>query len=281
MLVGSLPPAEAPDEMLDDIKASLESRAVLGQPIYGSEYSDQRKGARHLLGRKVLAVAAMIGLVAVLATVIYTIVAPERVTERPAIVRHQPPTTDVEPVGPGLDIVATVFSSRLELKTDAVGAVNAFITRVIEDNSHCISRINQGDESVYSISCSRNGLNLLLAELDSIWDKFDSATLFVDTDRIGEQIVVEAVGVEQIAEIARHDSLKRRIKVAKDFANLNNMAKLLPGRQLLTVINDRSPDLMPIPKPLLTSPEKTIQELPTQPEDRKQIHLTIVVVSSK
>ncbi len=74
VLVGSLPCVEAPAGMAEQIKASLETSALLGrQP----ESFDAREGARHLLVRRVLAAAAMIGLVAVLAAVVYTIVAPE------------------------------------------------------------------------------------------------------------------------------------------------------------------------------------------------------------
>lgn len=58
-------------------------------------------------------------------------------------------------------------------------------------------------------------LNLLLADLENVWDKFDSATLFVDTDRAGGEVVVETVTAGQVAEIANQDGLESRIEVAK------------------------------------------------------------------
>ena len=75
MLVGSLPCAEAPPQILQGVKASLaeESTAQAQEELAGN----QRAGRIHLLGRRILSAAAMIALVGVLAGVIYTIVAPE------------------------------------------------------------------------------------------------------------------------------------------------------------------------------------------------------------
>jgi hypothetical protein len=176
MLVSSLPRAEAPAEMLEQMKASLESRAFLGrQP----ERFYERKGARHLLVRKVLTAAAMIGLVAVFAAVVYTIVIPESPSR------------------------AMAFNGRLELKTTNLLVVDAAINRAIEENglSDYISPRREGDKSVYAISCSREALGLLLADLENVWGRFDSATLFVDTKAPGGQVVVEDVTAEQIGNL--------------------------------------------------------------------------------
>ena len=72
MLVNSLPIAEAPADILENVKASLETQTPLDtQP----EYSDQGRGARQLMMRKVLSAAAIVALVTVLGGVIYNIVA--------------------------------------------------------------------------------------------------------------------------------------------------------------------------------------------------------------
>ena len=184
MLVGSLPPGEAPAEMADEIKASLERRTLLGQqaerfdeprPFKGL---DERAGARHLLVRKVLAAAAMIGLVAILSAVVYTIVAPESV----------PP--------------AAGFRGRLELKTTDLVAVDAVIKMAIEDNGLKYSTLgSQRDKSVYALSCSREGLSSLLADLNDIWERFDSATLFVEAKPPGRRVVVDGVSAKQIVNL--------------------------------------------------------------------------------
>ena len=253
VLVSSLPCVEAPAEMAGQIKASLETSALLGrQP----EPFDAREGARHLLVRRVLAAAAMIGLVAVLAAVVYTIVAPESVTDRPiAIEGWQQPRREVgvEKPAPGIAATAeksiaqispavTGFNGRLELKTSDLVAVNAFINRAIEDNDLLgkVSPEAEGDKSVYTLSCSRSALSLLLADLENVWARFDSATLFVETDRPGGQVVVDNVSAEQIV------------------------------------------DLITPPKPRLTgdekTSEKTIKKPESQAEDEEKVSLTIVVV---
>ena len=302
-LVSSLPYAEAPDEMLGDIKAALEERNLLVQPVRRGQRLDEREGARHLLVRRLTAAAAMIGLVVVLAAVIYSIVAPEGATEKPMTVddllrtsgkyvaKKPEPTitaTAEKPIG-RTSLAGTEFSGTLELKTSSHSEVIAFINRAIEHNIPSDERAAAGPGELresHALSCSRQSLRLLLADLSNIWDRFDSAALFVETDRPEGQIVVDAVAAEQIIEIVNQDDFETRIKAAKYFATLNNMTELLPGKEVLTAIDDSSPGLITIPKPVLTSgvshpqaeSEETIKKPPTRTEDSQKVHLTIVVV---
>jgi len=300
MLLSSLPVAEAPPQVLENVKASLARKPLLvEQPLA----FDERAGTRHLLGRKVFAAAAMLGLVGILTAVVYTIVAPETVTQRPVAVerRELPPTVDV--VEPGPTIVAAPFSGRLELRTSYLPAVVAFINRAIEDNVPSDEWIASDQSNVnsahrmgwvkepHALICSSESFNLLLAELGNIWDKLDSAHFFVDTEVFGEQVVVDAVTAEQISGIVNQDDSKRRMEVAKDFAVLNNMAELLPGREILAAIDDTTLGLITPPKPVLTWNQKTEKKSPASPatlgsdqnpplagKENKNIHLTITVV---
>lgn len=288
MLVNSLPRAQAPAEMANEIKASLERRTLLGQePVR----FDERQGVRHLLGRKVVAAAAMIALMALLAGVVYTIVGPEKGLDRPVAVGdagHQPPR-QVEGLRPGPSVAtaaATGFNGRLELKTSNLIAVDQVINRAIEDNGlvGCISSRSEGNKSIYAFNCSREALNLLLADLESVWAEFGSATLFVDTGQVAGEVVVNAVTTEQINEIVNQGTSERRIKAAKYFAVLNDMAENLPGKEIFLAAKDGKDDLPVIsrpPKPILTSDEKTIKKPAGRAEDEQKVHLTIVVVSSK
>jgi len=294
MLVGSLPCAEAPAGMAEEIKASLERGTLFGlQP----RHIDERAGARHLLARKVLTAAAMISLVAILGVVIYTIVGPERAPDKPVAVEGwEAPSRKFELDQPVPRVVATAekptvgaglatmgFNGRVELKTNILVAVDAFIKRAIEDSGllEYSPLSSQVDKSVYALSGSRETLSLLLVDLENIWERFDSATLFVETDQLDGEVVVEAVTTEQIAEIVNQDNLKNRIKVAKDFAILNNTAKLLRGREILAAINDEGEDLITIPKPVLTSSKKAIKRPASRVEDVEKVHLTIVIVGSE
>ncbi len=273
MLLSSLPVTEAPPQILENVKASLARKPQLDEQ---SSAFAERAGTRHLLGRKLFAAAAMLGLVGILTAVVYTIVAPETVTQGPVAV------------------VAAPFSGRLELRTSYLPAVVAFINRAIEDNvpsDEWIAsdqsnvkepprqrRVLFGTQRCWALICSSESFNLLLAELGNIWDKLDSAHFFVDTQVFGEQVVVDAVTVEQISGIVNQDDSKRRIEVAKDFAVLNNMAENLPGREILTAIDDTTVGLITPPKPVLTWNQKTAKKSPARTKENKNIHLTITVV---
>jgi uncharacterized membrane protein len=263
ILLSSLPVTEAPPQILENVKASLARKLLLDEQ---SSAFAERAGTRHLLGRKVFAAAAMLGLVGILTAVIYTIVAPETVTQGPVAV------------------VAAPFSGRLELRTSYLPAVVAFINRAIEDNVPSDEWIAPDQSNVkepHALICSSESFNLLLAELGNIWDKLDSATLFVDTEVFGQRVVVDAVTAEQIAGIVNQDDSKRRIEVAKDFAVLNNIAEYLPGREILTAIDDTTVGLITPPKPVLTSNQKTIKKSATGAEADKNVRLTITVTASE
>jgi len=272
MLVSSLPGAKAPADIVAQVKSSLEAKRILAQqPVFS-----KREGTRQLLVRRVLAAAAMIALAAILSGVIYTIVAPgnipDRLAEKVVVVKPTPGST----TGAG-------FSGRLKLKTGALVAVDGFINRVVDENglSDFVSVERQPGQSLYSLSCSRQGLNLLLADLQSIWQKCGSATLVVDTEQFGEPVMIDAITAEQIAEIINQDSPQRTIEVAKDFAVLNNMAELMPGKQILTAIDDKKANLITPPKPVFTEYPKKTKKAASQPDDKPEVSLTIVVIGSE
>lgn len=285
MLVSSLPRADAPVEIPARVKASLKARALLVRAPQPSAF-DERKGARYLLARKILAAAAMLGLVAILTVLVYTIVVPQSAVETDTVAKGQPePVKTVGVERPGSTLVAAVFYGRLELETDDFVRVDAFINRAIEDNAFLDYTgprpVNQRNKNIYALSCSREALSLLLADLASIWQKFDSATLSIETDRFGEQVVVNSVNIEQIAEIIKQDSLGKRIEVAKNFAVLNDMDELIPGKELFAAINNTGLDLITPPKPRLTWDRETIKSQPRPVEEGQKVHLTIVIVGSR
>lgn len=281
MFLSSLPVAEAPPQILENVKASLARRTLLGEE---PSAFDEHIGARHLLGRKVFAAAAMFGLVAILAAVVYSIVAPT-VPQNPIAAEppNMPPRIDLTEPAPAT-VVAAPFSGRLELQTKTMPAVIGFINRAIEENIPSDEWIESDRNDVrepHALICSSESFNVLLARLDDIWDKLDAATLFVDTEVFGQRIVVDAVTIEQIAGIINQDDSTKRIEVARDFAVLNNIAEHLPGREILTAIDNTKVDLIIPPKPLLTWDEKTTKELPSRTTAAKNIHLTITVTESE
>ena len=254
MLISSMPQAEAPAGMLDDIRASLARRTLLGEQERVTRSAVERvgemAGARELFIRKVLTAAAMIALVAALGAVIYTIVAPEPAPERPIVADSG--RTVPEP--PRTVLAAAPFNGRLELKAAAYIEMDASINRAIEENAlvDCLSRQRDDNRTTYVLSCGRKGLNQLLAQLDKNWQKLDSAALFVQTDVFGDPVAVDAVTPEQVTQIASRNTLEESIRLAKDFALLNDVAEQMRSKALFA--DDKGPDLMAVPKPRLTGP---------------------------
>jgi hypothetical protein len=227
----------------------------------------------------------MIGLVAVLAAVIYSIVAPQVVTNKPVAVEQRRPAVlqprEVVTAEKPAALAEAKFAGRLELKTSSPSEVAAFINKAIEYNIPSDERTAAVPGKLresHVLICSRQNLKLLLDDLDTIWNKIDSATLFVQTDRPEGQIVIDAVAPEQIIEIAKQDDFETQIKTAKYFAAMNNMAELSPGKEVMVAIDDSTPRLLTIPKPVLTSSEKPVTKPSAQTEDSRKVHLTITVV---
>jgi len=263
ILVGSMPVAEAPASVLEGVKASLADISLPSekQPTYR-----EQAGKKYVLVRKVLAAAAMIGLAAVLSAVIHKYVPLQPAPEKPA----------------ARMVAASGFSGRLELKTSALNAVDAFIKSAIDDNglSVTINPERRQGRRVYSFSCSREGLNSLLADLDNIWSKLDSATLFVNTEVFGVQTVVDAVTTKQIAEIAGQDNSEQRIGLAKDFAVLNNMAEHMPDKDIRVAIEAGKSDLteqLRVLKPVLTESQKSVKKPADQVQEKQKVRLTIIL----
>jgi uncharacterized membrane protein len=274
MLISSLPRDKAPRDMVERVKALLAIDAKLAEQ---RRYREKRIGMRQLLARRVLAAAAMIALVAVLGAVVYTILAPENIPEQP--------TATVAVVEPGPTAASLAkLSGRLELRTGALTAVDAFINGAIEGNglSDCVTIERQPNQGMYSINCSRQELKLLLADLQSIWQQFNSARLYVDTEQFNTPIVIDAVTVEQATKVIGQDNPQKSIEVAKDFAVLNSMAELMPGKQISTAVDDKGVDLIPIPKPVLTGDRKKTERTSIAPPRHKpEVSLTIVVTGNE
>ena len=301
ILVSSLPYVETPSDMLDNIKASLEKRSLLDNI---SSHWGQRKGQKHLLARRLVSAAAMVVLVAVLGVVVYNIVGPGQVPQKAVVSEglrrpaHRPEVTPPQaltaankkttysPAAADMSTVAETkaeFNLRLELRTANPAAVNAFISRAVEDKgiSECeVAKSNAGG-TIHIVSCNRDTLKSLAADLESIWEKFDSAALSVQTDHL-DKVAIGSINARQIAEVVNQDTFQKSFAVAKNFAALNNITGSMPGREVLTAVaNDKKPDLTAVPKPVLTSSEKIVKKSTAQPQTGQQVNLTIVVTADK
>jgi anti-sigma factor RsiW len=260
MLVACLPHAQAPALGSVPAFAGTEDRRQR------TEDSNPSSVLRRPV-RRVLPVAAMIAIMAVVTAVIYSIFAPQDTADRST---------------PGT-AAAAGFSGKLELTTSDLTAVDAFINRAIRDNelSDCVRTASLADRRVYSFSGGRDAVNLLLADLATIWERFGSATLMVETPKFSEQVVLGSVTAEQVAQIVKQEHQEKAIRMAKDFAVLNKMAELLPGKEMLAAAGEKKPSLITIPKPVLTGDGKTAKKPAPPGADTKEVELTIVVAAGK
>lgn len=288
MLVSSLPFEQAPAEMAEDVKLALERRTLLGTE---PEDYNERKGARHLLFRKITAAAAMIGLIAALGVVIYNIVAPVKPSGKPValedsivpavkIAQPEPKpafVTVAKKTFPAKVAAGTEFNGKLELIAADVETIATMVNKIVAEHG-LLDTAYPADRMVSSLSCSREEFNLVLADLRFVWSKLDFARFVIKSDKAGSDIVVEDAGVEQIAEIINQTDVERRNKAAKYFAilnNINNMAAIMPRGDMLSNIDTDIPSSLAIPKPVLTSGEQVESG---KPVDDGQFNLTIVVI---
>jgi len=292
-LLGALPTDEAPAELLDEVKAKLERRTLLGAEPAGF---DRIRGTRHLLMRKTMSLAAMIVLVAMLGLVIYNILSPQpaAVTQQPVAIEDlarpglriaESPAAKVAPVEKVVvePTIVAGFAATLELNTANYTVVDAFVKRAIIDNGllrYSVSPHRAGDGS-YALSCPPEGAAALLTDLRQVWPKLDSVTLMVEDAVADAPVVVKDVTAGQLSQIINQPSPQENVRAAKEFAALNNMAVMMPGKEMFAAIGDKEPQLLTAPRPVLTSNEKSDKKPFEKRDDLGNVNLTIVITGAR
>lgn len=266
-LLASMPCAEAPPHVLQGVQASIATAARL----YSQTSYNQRAGRIHLLARRALSAAAILGLAALLGAVIYTILAPEPPTDSPPLF-----VKNDKPAAPKFS-PTLAFRGKLELKTNYPAEVGAVIGATIEENglSDFGGGIRESNKRIHYVRCDRADLNTVLASLETVWAKLDSAKMVLDTQVFGDEVAVESVTTKQIADIIDRDSNEERVKLAKDFHLLNTMEANMPGNKILTAIEGEPPDVI-LPRPIMTGGQNAQKKPPKADADRT-IRLTIIL----
>ena len=284
-LLCSLPPAEAPGDMLEHIRHSLERRTLLQEQPVARKRS---AGVWHLVFRRFVAAAAMIALLGGLGVVVYQIVAPVSNTGTlPIAGRVEPLPAGPEPVLlMPLRVADEGFSGRLEFRTASLTQADAFVTRAIE-NSGLADRAQlepEADQRVYRLVGDRESVHRLVASLNGVWSDFDAATLEIaGPEGSTEPIVVEAVTAEQMARIVARRNTAATIETAHAYAVMNDMMQNMPGGELLSYIQeDPGSIIVAAPRPKLTGPNDPATGTATPPsQDMAEVSLTIVLLRTK
>ncbi len=280
-LVGSLPPAEAPAELTELIMAGVRKAGTVPARRTGG---DGRIGVVHLYARRMAAAAAMIAMAGILAAVVYQIISPVH-PEGPIAQDNQPrlaaPTAAVQPeAGAAARAGTDVFEGRLILTTRDVVAAEAFVKKAIETSGIVRQDVMKDAKTggTYFVSCSRERLSSLLGDLETIWSRFDSATLVVAGQGGGEAVVIEGVNVSQIERIAQADAVDVRYRLAKEFATVNAVEEMMPARGFLVATESGESGLLSIPRPVLTGGEETSKQ---PAEQGGPVQLTIIVAGTQ
>jgi len=288
-LIGALPRAEAPDDMLEQIKFALERKTLLDeQPVSAATSA----GVRHLMFRRLVAAAAMIALMAVLGAVVYQIVAPVpgAGVQPPVAGGARPPEVGGErPAVPATVVADAGFAGRLEIRAEAFAQVDAVIRSAIEQNglSGLVASETDGDEKVYKLASTREGVNRLIASLGGIWHNFENAALHVERlDVPGAPVVVESITSDQAMKIIAQKSAGASVRTAQDYAVLNGMARSMPGREVLAMVGDDTSyarDLATIDdeRVRLLGPGPAFDETLAPPEGEVNTNLTIVLLHTR
>jgi hypothetical protein len=287
-LLAAVPVAEAPAGLIEDIKAKLERQSLVGSD---SEDFDEHEGARQLLWRRAISVAAIVALAVVLAGVVFTIVGPESVDDRQVVSENwmnneipmpnsvqafrervalqtspaelqradanaASPETGYATAALQGPILPERFSGHLELNTALFARVDAFVKRALVDNGIMLIElpVAETEKGLYNLRCSRTTASVFIADLATIWDKFDSVTLRVKTGEPDRDVVVANITAKQINQIIAAPDVAKSIELARNTAALNAMTIDLPGTALAM---DTEVNLLPIPKPVLTSGDTT------------------------
>ncbi len=284
-LISALPRAEAPGELLEQIKLAVERKTLLAeQPVSGVSTA----GVIHLIARRLLAAAAMIALLGVLGFVVYQIVAPVPNTGVQPVARIDAPLR-VEPAQPGT-VQAVVadsgLSGRLEIRTATVPQADAILKRAVEQNG--LSALVASDDTAgirtYKLVSSRQGVGRLIASLQGIWQSFDGVTLQIEgPGQLMTPVTVSAVTPEQAGSIVASNNTAASIETARNYAIMNAMAGRMPGRDVLAMVGTNAAsvrDLVTIDDKVWitqTQPDTTL----TPPQGEPNVSLTIVLLHTR
>ena len=276
-LVSAMPRAEAPGEMLEQIRVSLERRTLLAESPAPRRVS---AGTWHLMLRKSVAAAAMIALLAVLGVVVYNILAPVPQTE--GLIATLPGDGQAGPVTPDAKVVVADagFAGRLDLRTGAFAQADAFLRAAVERHGMAGSVESDADGStrIYRLAGSRESVRALAAALGEIWEKFDATTLHVESLRqYAEAVTIPAVTPEQAVTVIAQNNTEASLETARNYGVRNRIAREMPGSEILRLVNDGVP-LVGIGIPRMTKPPET-KLAPL--EGDAPASLTIILRSSK
>lgn len=268
-LVQNIPIAEVPVELSQQVRSTLERKALFGEGPAGAR-SDKPMG---LLLQKIRAVAAVLALGAVLTFLVYSIVAP--VDSGP----------ELHGVNGGLGPVKVSqgpMRGRLELACAAISPVDSFLMRSVQYNdlSSCVQQEDLAGQRLYYVSCHREDIKHLLSDLNTVWHQFNEKDFYVHSGKLGEMIRVGNASVSQIASLINEQELRKRIEHAKLESVRNSMRNVTESGSVMASLEDQMAFSVMPPRPMFTSSEPNRALITDSPQSSDRVELTIVLRQS-
>lgn len=286
VLLNLAPASEVPDHILENVKAQIERQVLLGG------YPQQKHaiaGHKTLIIRRFLTVAAILVLIAALAWVIVDIVVPRPESPAPVVLNrvkdgkeilYERPVFDNVPAGKVVVSSNTPkfpFDVRFEFTTAKVGAMDAFISKMILNSKmlDLITSVDRRANSIrYSINCSRVGAARLLAQMTPAWSQCEDVRLSVAGRTVDSSITIDNISITQAMDIFSIEQPQRRSRVIRDLAVLNRLTRPSEYQKSFAFAPDVS-----LLRPVM--PTLTTARLPAVPPAKSQaaepVNLTIIV----
>lgn len=269
-LLSSLPIETAPENLLGDIRASIERKVLLNEI---QPRSPERRGTRHLAMRQLTTVAAMLVLVGAMAMVVYHILTPAddqrpRVTALPAPSQNVGPMQEFNERKSGLDQMVLeqdqakpLYVCSLRLETAEPIAVNAYVEKAIQANGlvGCTVPFRLPDRNLnsYTITCEAKDVAGLVRDLSLVWHKFSAGELTVHGTAPMEALVIDNVNPRYVAGMFEaYTGHEDPLEFAEAYQQRYVLLGQVPGQGMAAVLDemiDPKSKLVPV-KPVLTAP---------------------------
>lgn len=226
-LLAALPVAPAPVEMVNDVKAAVERKAVSVDVDRVESYAE---APRRIYTRRLSATAAMVLVpVGILAWVVWTIIMPLSNPGSPKGPLVGGGGPDIVVKSPGISFP---LSASLQLTTPQVVSMGGFINKAIYKYNliNLMADISADDASkTYTITASREQIVNLLTDLAGVWDKCDSTVLTVHGRTMSSHARVENITPQQAIALYQVDIFDDPFRLAGNFDRMNRILRSMPG----------------------------------------------------
>jgi hypothetical protein len=280
-----------PEGLCENITAQLERHILLAD----TDIYSHKAGRRHLMARRLITVAAIIVLAAILSVIVFDIFVPKssreqlmtnvlrkRATkqvlyERPFDETKQP--QEDKQIVPETTVDAPLVAI-LTLETDKLIEVDWLVAKALTTTNlfNQTAAIDRQPGSVrYVLNCNKDSLVSLMQELSFIWPQCTNTKMDIGTEQAGKYITINNISTQQMLEICKAESFGQRLRMANDLAVINKVTSPAVIDRLYAAA-DIDYDLLKPQKPVLTSIEKT-QTVNQLLDNTKNVTLTIIVIS--